>query len=92
MVRPRTLVLSEVDREFLADMAFCTPMTQSGRRPHEVLGRAGALASDRAGSISFSLAEGAIGGDASAPVAAMICCWQESPSAMIRSNAPLAQF
>jgi hypothetical protein len=43
---------------------------------------------DRAGSGSFSFAEGANGGDASAlVVAAMICCW----STMIRSNAPLAQ-
>jgi hypothetical protein len=34
---------------------------------------------------------GAIGGEVSAPVAATICSWQATPSAIIRSNAPLAQ-
>ena len=42
---------------------------------HAGLEAAGAFASDRASSISFSLAEGANGGDASAPVTAIICCW-----------------
>jgi len=51
-----------------------------------------AFASDRAGSaIFFSPAGGAKGGDVSALVAAKICCWQESPSAIIRSNVPKAQ-
>lgn len=54
-------------------------------------GAAGAFASDRVGSDAFSLAEGANGGDASAPLAAMICCYQASPSAIIRSMAPRAQ-
>src|SRR5262245_4093615 len=54
-----------------------------------VLARAGDFASDRAG--DFSLSEGAIGGDARAPPAAMICCCQASPSAIMRSNAPRAQ-
>src|SRR5262245_26446855 len=56
---------------------------------HVVLARAGDFASDRAG--DFSLSEGAIGGDARAPPAAMICCCQASPSAIMRSNAPRAQ-
>jgi hypothetical protein len=73
-------------------------MTQSGHsgdfpqdNNHVVLERAGGLDSDRWGSTSFSLAEGANGGDTSAPVTAMICCWHASPSAMIRSNAPPTQ-
>src|SRR5262249_30980285 len=56
-----------------------------------VLERAGAFDSDRWDSTSFSVAEGAIGGDANAPLTAMICCWHESPSAISRSNAPPAQ-
>ena len=77
------------------DPPLVTQSRHSGDFPqdtnHVVLERAGALDSDRWGSTSFSVAEGAIGGDASAPVTAKICCWHESPSAMIRSNAPPAQ-
>ena len=59
---------------------------------HAALELVGALVSDRTGSASFfSLTEGASGGDVSALVAAKICCWQESPSAMIRSTVPRAQ-
>src|SRR5262249_8017227 len=64
-------------------------VTSSGTN-HVVLERVGALDSDRWDSTSFSVAEGANGADASAPVIAMICCWHAIPSAMIRSNAPLA--
>jgi len=53
----------------LADAATC-PL----RTLHGVLARAGVFVSDRAGSVAFSLVEGAIGGDASVLVAAMICC------------------
>jgi len=62
------------------------------RSLHAALELVRTLASDRTGSASFfSLTEGASGGDVSALVAAKICCWQESPSAMIRSNVPRAQ-
>src|SRR5262249_49336022 len=63
-----------------------------GRSLHAALELVGTLASDRKFSSSFfSLTEGASGGDVSALVAAKICCWQESPSAMIRSNVPRVQ-
>src|SRR5262249_38123246 len=79
----------------LLNFRFLIQSGHSGDFPrdtnHVVLERVGALDSDRWGSASFSVAEGANGGDASAPVIAMICCWYASPSAMIRSNAPLAQ-
>src|SRR4029453_5753641 len=79
--------------------AECPLMTHSGHPgdfPQDTnpvsLERAGDLVSDRWGSTSFSVVEGANGGDTSAPVTAMICCWHERPSAIIRSNAPPAQF
>jgi len=79
-------------------MPLCPLMSHSGHSGdlprdthHVVLERAGAFDSDRWVSPSFSVVEGANGGDASTPVVAMICCWHESPSAIIRSNAPPAQ-
>jgi hypothetical protein len=73
-------------RSRVARPLFCFHLKRS-----YVLVRAGAFASDRAGSDACSLTGGANGGDASAPLAAMMCCCQACPSAIIRSNAPRAQ-
>ena len=95
----RTNVCFEGKSGHHADSWPCPLLTHSHHsggfpldRNHVAFERAGALDSDGWGSTAFSLTEGANGGDASASVTAMICCWHESPSAIIRSNAPPAQF